>query len=242
VVYFILTLSMLLGQFAHANTCTSKVQITKKVMSSSERVYSISSSNAECFESKNKFNQAIYTQFKKTISEKTNTDPVYLIEIQKVIFAEKLPAAVPIFDLILNGSIGSIRDISVLEAFLMTEHLSLNGRKGEFAALILRAKDGAQKIYFTSGSEASASFSKKVYEKLANDLSEGYIFYGHLHNHPFNFDNPHGDIAGTTVPSPWDRKIYNDFKIVYGLKNAFVTNGFSTIAIPDSQFELLPKD
>lgn len=153
-----------------------------------------------------------------------------------------MPIAVPMFDMILKSEIGSIRDVSVLEAFLMTEHLSLNGRKGEFAAMILKANDGSQKIYFTSSSEASASFSQKNYKDLAKDLSQGYTFYGHLHNHPFNFENPHGDIAGTTIPSPWDRRIYKDFKITYNLKNAFVTNGFSTIAIPNSQFEILPKD
>lgn len=241
-VYWVLSLGILLGQFAEADPCAAKIQIKKRVLAATEALYSIPSQNTECFESKNKFQQPIYVEYKKSISEKTNTEPYYLIKIQRDIFEKGMPKALPMFDLILNRDIGTIRDISVLEAFLMTEHLSLNGSKGEFGAFILKAKDSALKIYFVSNSEPSASFSKSIYTSLEKDLNEGYTLYAHLHNHPFNFNNPYGDIAGTTVPSPPDRNIYNDFKTKYGLKNAFLTNGFSTIAIPDSQFEYLPYD
>lgn len=233
---------VLSGQFADASPCPSKIKISKKVLSTSENLYSIPAQNTECLETKNKLHQPICTQFKKSISDKTNTEPFYLIKIQRAIFENGRPEALPIFDMILKGDIGTVRDINILEAFLMTEHLTLNGRKGEFGALILKAKDSSMKIYFSSNTEATAIFSDTIYASLEKDLSNGYTLYGHLHNHPFNFENPYGDIAGTTVPSAPDRSVYKDFKIKYGLKNAYVTNGFSTIAIPDSQFEHLPYD
>lgn len=67
---WILILSIFLGHFTQANPCSSKIQISKKILTNSERLYSIAAQNVECMDSKNKFHQAIYTQFRNTISKK----------------------------------------------------------------------------------------------------------------------------------------------------------------------------
>ncbi len=243
--YLLLAFNLLFNQstWAQTNPCDqSLIQIGKTNLTDSDIVFNIVSENLACFESQNTVLHPIYKEFKNFVSDRTNTEPLYLINLQRSLFVKHLPEFIPIFDFIIEGKIGTIREINALEAFLMTEQIRLNGSSGEFGAYILKAPSGNLKVYFSSHHEAAVPPNKDILRTIEKDLKAGYILMGHLHNHPFFFDNLSGDIAGTVVPSGPDRSYYKNLKNKYGLKHAYVTNGFSTIEIPESQFELLPED
>lgn len=213
----------------------------KTAISDSEFVFTFSSQDNETLEALTATPHTEYLEFRSFIKQLTNTEAEYLLKIQRNIYRKHSQPEAAFFDQILNKEIGSIRDINCLESILLTEQLLLNGHQNEFGAYILKSKDQQYKIYFITSHDVSVTTSLAIYQRINEDLKNGFILWGHLHSHPFALDGLSPDIAGTTIPSYPDCNVYRDLKVKYNLQNAFVTNGFSTIAIPESQFDVLPK-
>lgn len=176
-------------------------------------------------------------------SHLNNTDPYYLLNKQRKFFENTKDAEK--FDQIISKKIGSIRRANCIELLLLEEHAkNFDGGKvtHEFEAIILLNHDSKKmRVYFGSGKEASGGapslsvFQDKINKDLANNFNMVYS----LHNHPFSFDNTYGDIAGTTIPSIPDVSNYIEKKQKFGLKNALITNGISTIEFKSSEFQQL---
>jgi hypothetical protein len=147
-----------------------------------------------------------------------------------------------------NKRVGRIKDINCLEALLYSTHLSLQGveKRTEFSAAIYKFSLFGEhfiKVILKSGPHP---FGPDITEDLAEEELEIKPF-AVMHNHPFVFDNNTGDIAGTLIPSgltppatfedpEHDLKHFRDLARSFGVKEAWITNGFHT-----SHFSLLDK-
>lgn len=138
-----------------------------------------------------------------------------------------------------RSEIGKIRPLRCLEGIAFREFLKvadLRGSPQEFQAVFME-KNGEIRMlgdfYRKSpggvvGTQASAATIRER-ERLRR---EGWTYHAHLHNHPFDFRNPYGDVGGTLVPSDADISLYRHERPLY----AWITNGLEMIEIPRKDF------
>ncbi len=176
-----------------------------------------------------------------------NLDPFLLLTNQRNLYISRFgPDSVVAFDKIIQKKIGVISDIRCLEANLLHHHLSLMDTPNdltEFQAFIL-IKDNHMRIFMLSGKEDSTPDFRFIEPKLKKAQLAGYEMFGHLHNHFFYPENPTEDIGGTLIPSGTisehgDLKFYKELMDKYSLKQAWITNGFSTAVYKASELEKL---
>lgn len=169
------------------------------------------------------------------VNEHTDIDPWLLLARQKRIYENafgKNDPSVKKFELMESGSVAQIQPISCLSAFLMTEQLKyhpLNDPPSEFSAQVFR-KGQQLRVYAAfhqhpSVAAPAVANAQAIHEGL---IADGWTFLIFLHNHPFNFNNPYGDIAGTVIPSDPDLQTFWRMFETRGLQEAWITNGFDT--------------
>jgi hypothetical protein len=98
--------------------------------------------------------------------------------------------------------------------------------------------DLALVIVYTQVNDGTSS------EQVITHLVEGYRKQGwnletHIHNHPFFFKNPYGDIAGTILPSATDVSSFKSMADSYRLRSAIITNGFQSYILYKNEFDKL---
>ena len=178
-----------------------------------------------------------------------NVDANYLIRRQAKIFADGGQPK-KVFGNVLKRSNELIKPISCLEGFLMNffgerlkKPIFLN--YSEFGAFVLTARNGDTRIYFQVNPQtAYLPASPHLDQLIVQDIKKGYRLSFHLHNHPFNPGGPKQDIAGTPIPSGegtgvGDFSAYARFKKDFGMQEARITNGFSTLRVPVKQIPSL---
>lgn len=110
----------------------------------------------------------------------------------------------------------------------------------EFGAYILIRAEEAR-IYFSTQNRVGLRSSPAMMEVdalIEKDLATGWQLQGHLHNHPFDFNHPVHFMGGPS-PSISDVEAYQDRIARWGLKQAWVTNGFHTIELEARDLERL---
>ncbi|WP_141735156.1 hypothetical protein [Oligoflexus tunisiensis] len=171
-------------------------------------------------------------EYRDYANGQADTDPFVLLARQREIF-EKVygpqSGVVQSFRLIEKGEVGRIGGNICVESMLMGEHLKyhpLNVPGSEFSAHIYRK--GTRLKVFAAFFEQSSMAAPQVIIKAAaaHELQQnGWNLVAFLHNHPFAFDNPYGDIAGTVIPSEPDLMTFRELFQSRGLGAAWVTNG-----------------
>lgn len=137
---------------------------------------------------------------------------------------------------VLDDGAGRIRPMSCLESIPFREQLDfadLRGHAFEFMASIYE-KDGRYLVVAnfdrrTNGGTAPSKAALKEEKRLK---TVGWRYAIHLHNHPFVFDNPYGDIGGTLVPSLPDFATYQETRP----SKALVTNGLESIELVEDEY------
>jgi hypothetical protein len=185
-------------------------------------------------------------EFQIAVRKLTNVDPYFLARRQQRVFIQHdIKDALPRFDFVLKQR---LFEISYLEQMLLDLHSEKIGRPlfksySEFGANILVGPEGQLAVIFMSNNADATVPETEARKRILKDyLAKGYKFKIHLHNHPFNFDNP-DDIAGTTIPSGTedygDVSCYLKDQKNFELEQAWITNGFSTIRLQADQFNQL---
>jgi hypothetical protein len=182
-------------------------------------------------------------------SSGASLDQRRLLQRQRMIYSGMgIVEETRIFDLILNGSAGRIEPVNCLEALLLAEQEArFPSRKAatEFQALVMERGEGGAKqlrVYFASGDLAGmAPLLDPILDRVRGDLALGWKARGHLHNHPFIFLPGQDDIAGTAIPSATDAESYVWYGKEFGIAEARITNGVSTLVIPSGQFSLFAR-
>ncbi|MCR4295972.1 MAG: hypothetical protein NUW21_10585 [Elusimicrobia bacterium] len=150
-------------------------------------------------------------------------------------------------ELVLSGGIGRILPMNCAEALLFAEHearFPVETTATEFLAFILE-KNADLKVYLISrgGKAGTAPSGDEVKEDLARDAAEGWTMAATLHNHPFMFDNPTGDIGGVLVPSGdaryGDVGAFKRWRAGSGMRSAWITNGFDSLRLDGRDIDAL---
>lgn len=164
--------------------------------------------------------------------DQTDTDPFQLLARQRAIFEKAYgprDGSIKAFRLIENREAGRIGPSRCVDIMLMSEHLKfhpLNVPGSEFSAHIFR-KGSRLKIYAAFIEEASMGAPPVEISPAARQTldKEAWSFVAFLHNHPFSFDNPYGDISGTVIPSEPDLRTFRLLFQTEALQLAWITNG-----------------
>jgi len=148
-------------------------------------------------------------------------------------FYQNFPEDRKLFERVLKGEFGKLRPIRCMEAFLLDAHLSHLKEKSEFQALVLvHPKHSMKRLIVSSqNEEMGVRPDQKVESLMETFLKQGWRLEEHLHNHPFDFENPYGDIAGTPIPSPPDLENYRFLRSAHKLQTAVIINGFDAIQL-----------
>ncbi|HYX36373.1 MAG TPA: hypothetical protein VE954_24980 [Oligoflexus sp.] len=171
-------------------------------------------------------------EYRDYANGQTDTDPFVLLARQRAVFEKAYGINDPsleAFRLIERREVGRIANSSCLELMLMAEHLKfhpLNVPGSEFSARIYRKQ--SQLKVFASFIEHESMGAPGVAISLAqrNEIQKNaWQFTTFLHNHPFSFQNPYGDISGTVIPSDPDLVTFRSLFEAEGLQAAWITNG-----------------
>ena len=141
---------------------------------------------------------------------------------------------------IAKHSVGQISKSDWLEKLLFIEMLScLKGKspeKAEFAALV-KESDSHFVVYMNCPTIASDVGGTSLnFSKYVDDIENSVL----IHNHPFNFSNPYGDIGGLLAPSSPDLKYFKD--ITDTNIKFVITNGLESVLLTKSDIEILHKN
>lgn len=179
------------------------------------------------------------TDFKKNVISLTSTDPKYLINRQRNL-AKSLPSIFERLTRVYNDKLGKIESAGCLETSVLSAILTEYPKNPEveFGVYVLRNQENKYRAYVLTWGVDHVPPSKDLWRILERDLQQRWEYYIHLHNHPFFFNNPAGDIAGVVVPSEPDFAHYSEELKHKGLQNAWVTNGFNTFKLNSSDFDL----
>jgi hypothetical protein len=173
------------------------------------------------------------------VKSKTKTDYAFLLNKQKP-FYKDFPEETQRYDKVLSKKVGRVRNVSCLETFLLDNHLRTFSSETEFSAYVLTKFDSENAIVVlytqtNNGTVADAS----VLNLVEGYRKQGWNLESHIHNHPFAFKNPYGDIAGTILPSSPDIATYQQLGESSGLRTAIITNGFETYILYRNDFNRL---
>lgn len=183
--------------------------------------------------------------FHTDINKFTNTDQTVIRQNQYNLFLKHFKASDPgvqMMKIILAGSVGKTVKVRCLELLLLDLHLTRVGKNyyTEYGAYIFTKKNKLRLIY-KSSDDASVPHSDQQKLDVQAAIDEGYELYAHLHLHPFNMNNPSGDVGGAAWPSGageayGDMTVYTNAHKDYKLKQALVTNGFDTLILTPAEF------
>lgn len=174
--------------------------------------------------------------FRAWASARTDTDAFALLRRQYELYLRVNPGDAEKVRLVLSRSAGRVAPMSCAEALLFADHQARFPVQDytEFLAFTLR-KDGRLRVYAISSGARTGSVggTDRVRPFIEADRAAGWTVEQSLHNHPFNFDNPSGDIGATLVPSGeagWgDLGAFRGQFADWGMAEAAITNGFDTV-------------
>jgi hypothetical protein len=185
-------------------------------------------------------------EYRDYANKNTDTDPFILLARQRAVFEEAygpLDGSVKAFRLIENREVGRISNSTCVELMLMAEHLKfhhLNVPGSEFSAHIFR-KGSRLKVFaaFIEHESMGAPAVNISPAKRQDMQHNAWNFVAFLHNHPFSFDNPYGDISGTVIPSEPDLMTFRAFFQTEALQVAWITNGIHSARYNSTDTERL---
>jgi hypothetical protein len=133
--------------------------------------------------------------------------------------------------------------MTCLEELLLEHHLARLPEvtaPAEFQAIVLE-RAGRVRIYLLSATALTPPPLTHIGPRVSRDVTDGWRYLTHVHNHPFYLDNPAGDPAGTLIPSGTvhgigDLSVYRDQHRRLGLEQAWITNGFHSLRLAPPEF------
>jgi hypothetical protein len=189
-----------------------------------------------------------FLDYQRWVRSKTEIDPFALLQRQRQIFAKAYGAGSPtvtLFDKILDHEVGVVAPANCLSSLLLAVHNAkypLRQQPTEFTAYIFKKSPRVKVILALAAEPWMGGPPMTGIEAESRELvAQGWQFEAALHNHPFDFDNPYGDIAGTLIPSGPDIQFHLNLQDSMGLREGWITNGFHTIRLSGSDFQVLSR-
>lgn len=142
--------------------------------------------------------------------------------------------------LIHSKAIGKIRPINYLESQLLDYQISrypLLSHPTEFHGFILFHDSlNLVRVYFAASDQPWPPKPNIILEAVKKDLTMGWTFNYHLHNH---YEPKSNHYLGILAPSITDAQYFSFLSEEYNLKKAVITNGFHTVEIQSEDFSKL---
>lgn len=142
--------------------------------------------------------------------------------------------------LIHSNTLGKIRPINYLESELIDYQISrypLLSHPTEFHGIILFHDSlNLVRVYFAASDQPWPPKPTDILQAVKKDLTHGWTFKYHLHNH---YEPKSNYYLGILAPSMTDAQYYVFLKDEYNLKQSLITNGFHTVEIKKEEFEML---
>lgn len=168
--------------------------------------------------------------------DRADVDPIQLLKRQLKLF-DRTSAAYSAVEHFINGDFGRIARIGCVEAAMLDLHLQTHAPSTEFAAVIVSKGSRWALHAMTFGELAGVSQSRAFNDWIDELILEGWQVEIHLHNHPFIFFGD--DLAGTIMASQADANVLKELRLRWGLKSAWITNGFHTAKFRYDEFAKL---
>ena len=144
-------------------------------------------------------------------------------------------------DTLAAGTAGTVGPVSCLEWLLFqrqARRFPPLSRPTELFAWVLRG-NGRVHVYLSGADRVGGRLREEVTERVAADVTAGFVPVAHLHNHPFMLDRQPGDrtwataetvadVGGALAPSLSDVKLWRAMRERVGLQGGWVTNGLDT--------------
>lgn len=141
-------------------------------------------------------------------------------------------------DHIQYGLLGTIREMNLLEAQLLNHQIRqypLFSHPTEFHAFIAKHQEkGLIRVYFAASDQGYPPQPRIIISELEKEASKGWALYAHLHNH---YGNKENGFFGKMGPSLADAQYFKMLKERFNIEKALITNGFTTVSIPASNFD-----
>lgn len=180
-------------------------------------------------------------EYRETVAKQIATRPMALLER----YISLQPAPADLHNITVAASQpGNIKELGCLDGLLLNVEINRNQSfatdGSEFIAYFLQ-KHGELRVYFLtndSGGIRGAGFSHLL-SKIDADRNSGWEVLANLHNHSFFLnDLDSRKPQGVLAPSANDIKVFNAQIERFGLKGAYITNGFYTLYIPSKDIKL----
>ncbi len=140
-------------------------------------------------------------------------------------------------DLVHTGTVGHIRPINYLEAFILNYQLGrfpLLGHPTEFHGFIAKHPGkNLVRVYFAASDAPWPPKPRPVMDAMEDDLERGWKLVYHLHNHYCEEDK---DYIGILAPSMPDAQYFKMLANRYDLQKALITNAYHTVEIEAKHF------
>ena len=92
------------------------------------------------------------------------------------------------------------------------------------------------RVYFAASDQGWPPKAPELQAHMEQALSEGWKLLAHLHNH---YESDSNLYLGIMAPSLSDAHFLKNWRDAYGLEEAWITNGFTTVVIPSYQLDTL---
>lgn len=170
-------------------------------------------------------------------------DQLALLQRQRDVYVMYLgPEEAPRFDALINGDVGEITTIPCLQSMIL--ELQFNDFSpvvdfSEAGAMVLTRSQGGTTLVrtyvLTQTSSLGVSFAD-VEPLVIADIGQGWELLAAFHNHPFAPDNTI-DIAGTTIPSSPDARLFRRLRDELDLQEAWISNGVHSLRLTADEFD-----
>lgn len=175
--------------------------------------------------------------FKNKVQVQTKTEHEFLLNRQKPFFknlAEDSERA----EKVLNKKIGRARKSSCLENFLLDNHLRTFSAETEFSAYVLTKFNFAEALVVVYTQINNAPLAETITANLVETYrKQEWNVESRIHNRPFFFKNPSGNIGGSIMPSNSEISIFREQGHSFRLRSGIVTNGFESFVLYGSEFD-----
>lgn len=167
-----------------------------------------------------------------------------LLARQRDVFVEAGLDDGALWDALIEGSVGELSDVICFQSIVVDQQNQdwpLWDAGSEAGAAVLLRESGGQtelRAYIVTQDAVAGVPDNQYIQLAAADLSEGWTFFAHFHNHFYASDNPY-DLAGTTIPSDPDISTYQSLAAQYGIEEAWISNGVHSLVLEAAEFDLL---
>lgn len=141
-------------------------------------------------------------------------------------------------ELVHQGYLGAIRPINFIEAEILNYQLSrfpLFSHPTELHGFIMHHDSlDLVRIYFGASDAPWPPKPKAIIPHLENALQNGWRLIQHLHNH---YNEKEGNYIGVMAPSLADAHYYKALRDRFQLREALITNGYTTVVLKAEEFD-----